>query len=111
VNEIEAGHGLFHRFRLALEDTFKGVIDLLTAKNIYVGYDKTKGKSYGKIPVPRTSLRTVAEVTRNSVKAMADMTGALLERRSDSITKRGNDGPDYPPGKLSTSENSRPAVW
>ncbi|MBF9238770.1 elongation factor G [Hymenobacter sp. BT683] len=74
---------------IGAEDTFKGVVDLLTGKAI-VWDDKTEGKSYDEIPVPEDLVETVAEWRQKLVESVAEYDDALLEKffdNPDSITK------------------------
>ena len=74
---------------IGAEDTFKGVVDLLTGKAI-VWDDATEGKSYSEIPVPEDLVETVAEWRQKLVESVAEYDDALLEKffdNPDSITK------------------------
>ncbi|WBA40579.1 elongation factor G [Hymenobacter canadensis] len=74
---------------IGAEDTFKGVVDLLTGKAI-VWDDATQGKAYHEIPVPEDLVETVAEWRQKLVESVAEYDDALLEKffdDPDSITK------------------------
>ncbi|MBG8552955.1 elongation factor G [Hymenobacter guriensis] len=74
---------------IGAEDTFKGVVDLLTGKAI-VWDDATQGKSYHEIPVPEDLVETVAEWRQKLVESVAEYDDALLEKffdDPDSITR------------------------
>lgn len=74
---------------IGAEDTFKGVVDLLTGKAI-VWDDATEGKSYNEIPVPEDLVETVAEWRQKLVESVAEYDDHLLEKFFDdpnSITK------------------------
>ena len=74
---------------IGAEDTFKGVVDLLTGKAI-VWDDATEGKSYSEIPVPEDLVETVAEWRQKLVESVAEYDDELLEKffeNPDSITK------------------------
>ncbi|AIZ64747.1 elongation factor G [Hymenobacter sp. DG25B] len=74
---------------IGAEDTFKGVVDLLTGKAI-VWDDATQGKSYHEIPVPEDLVETVAEWRQKLVESVAEYDDALLEKffdNPDSITR------------------------
>ncbi|MFC6222941.1 elongation factor G [Hymenobacter artigasi] len=92
VNEIKEKLGanpIPLQIPIGAEDTFKGVVDLLTGKAI-VWDDKTEGKSYDEIPVPEDLVETVAEWRQKLVESVAEYDDALLEKffdNPDSITK------------------------
>ncbi|AMJ68270.1 elongation factor G [Hymenobacter sp. PAMC 26628] len=74
---------------IGAEDTFKGVVDLLTGKAI-VWDDATEGKSYSEIPVPEDLVETVAEWRQKLVESVAEYDDALMEKffdDPDSITR------------------------
>ncbi|RFP67003.1 elongation factor G [Hymenobacter lapidiphilus] len=74
---------------IGAEDTFKGVVDLLTGKAI-VWDDATQGKSFSEIPVPEDLVDTVAEWRQKLVESVAEYDDALLEKffdDPDSITR------------------------
>ncbi|PJJ54656.1 elongation factor G [Hymenobacter chitinivorans] len=74
---------------IGAEDTFKGVVDLLTGKAI-VWDDATQGKSYHEIPVPEDLVETVAEWRQKLVESVAEYDDRLLEKffdDPDSITR------------------------
>ncbi|MCB2376196.1 elongation factor G [Hymenobacter sp. BT635] len=64
---------------IGAEDTFKGVVDLLTGKAI-VWDDATQGKSYHEIPVPEDLVETVAEWRQKLVESVAEYDDRLLEK-------------------------------
>jgi elongation factor G len=64
---------------IGAEDTFKGVVDLLTGKAI-VWDDATEGKSYNEIPVPEDLVETVAEWRQKLVESVAEYDDRLLEK-------------------------------
>ncbi|MGY2131338.1 elongation factor G [Hymenobacter sp. HD11105] len=64
---------------IGAEDTFKGVVDLLTGKAI-VWDDATQGKAYHEIPVPEDLVETVAEWRQKLVESVAEYDDALLEK-------------------------------
>ena len=92
VNEIKEKLGANPvplQIPIGAEDTFKGVVDLLTGKAI-VWDDATEGKSYDEIPVPEDLVETVAEWRQKLVESVAEYDDALLEKffdNPDSITK------------------------
>ena len=67
---------------IGAEDTFKGVVDLLTGKAI-VWDDATEGKSYSEIPVPEDLVETVAEWRQKLVESVAEYDDALMEKFFD----------------------------
>ena len=74
---------------IGAEDTFKGVVDLLTGKAI-VWDDATEGKTYKEVPVPEDLVETVAEWRQKLVESVAEYDEALLEKffdDPDSITR------------------------
>ena len=74
---------------IGAEDTFKGVVDLLTGKAI-VWDDATQGKSFHEIPVPEDLVETVAEWRQKLIESVAEYDDALLEKffdDPDSITR------------------------
>ncbi len=64
---------------IGAEETFKGVVDLLTGKAI-VWDDATEGKSYNEIPVPEDLVETVAEWRQKLVESVAEYDDRLLEK-------------------------------
>ncbi|GAA3948878.1 elongation factor G [Hymenobacter algoricola] len=64
---------------IGAEDTFKGVVDLLTGKAI-VWDDATQGKAYHEIPVPEDLVETVAEWRQKLVESVAEYDDRLLEK-------------------------------
>jgi len=64
---------------IGAEDTFKGVVDLLTGKAI-VWDDKTEGKSYNEIPVPEDLVDTVAEWREKLIESVAEYDDTLMEK-------------------------------
>ncbi len=64
---------------IGAEDSFKGVVDLLTGKAI-VWDDATEGKSYNEIPVPEDLVDTVAEWRQKLVESVAEYDDRLLEK-------------------------------
>ncbi|MBC6697046.1 elongation factor G [Hymenobacter puniceus] len=64
---------------IGAEDTFKGVVDLLTGKAI-VWDDATQGKSYHEIPVPEDLVDTVAEWRQKLIESVAEYDDRLLEK-------------------------------
>ncbi|GAA4500269.1 elongation factor G [Hymenobacter ginsengisoli] len=64
---------------IGAEDTFKGVVDLLTGKAI-VWDDKTEGKSYDEIPVPEDLVDTVAEWREKLIESVAEYDDTLMEK-------------------------------
>ncbi|MBX0291224.1 elongation factor G [Hymenobacter sp. HSC-4F20] len=74
---------------IGAEDTFKGVVDLLTGKAI-VWDDETQGKTYKEIPVPEDLVDTVAEWREKLVESVAEYDDTLMEKffdDPDSITR------------------------
>ena len=64
---------------IGAEDTFKGVVDLLTGKAI-VWDDSTEGKSYNEVPVPEDLVDTVAEWREKLIESVADYDDTLMEK-------------------------------
>ncbi|SNC75630.1 translation elongation factor 2 (EF-2/EF-G) [Hymenobacter gelipurpurascens] len=64
---------------IGAEETFKGVVDLLTGKAI-VWDDATQGKSYHEIPVPEDLVDTVAEWRQKLIESVAEYDDRLLEK-------------------------------
>ncbi|MCC3157748.1 elongation factor G [Hymenobacter sp. 15J16-1T3B] len=74
---------------IGAEDTFKGVVDLLTGKAI-VWDDATQGKTYKEVPVPEDLVDTVAEWREKLVESVAEYDDTLMEKffeDPDSITR------------------------
>ncbi|WBO83517.1 MULTISPECIES: elongation factor G [Hymenobacter] len=92
VNEIKEKLGANPvplQIPIGAEDTFKGVVDLLTGKAI-VWDDATQGKSYHEIPVPEDLVDTVAEWREKLVESVAEYDDTLMEKffdDPDSITR------------------------
>ncbi len=73
---------------IGAEETFKGVVDLLTGKAI-VWDDETQGMTYKEIPVPEDLVDVVAEYREQLVEAVAEYDETLMEKffeDPDSIT-------------------------
>ncbi|AMR28466.1 elongation factor G [Hymenobacter psoromatis] len=64
---------------IGAEDTFKGVVDLLTGKAI-VWDDATEGKSYNEVPVPEDLVDTVAEWREKLIESVAEYDDTLMEK-------------------------------
>ncbi|QNE40697.1 elongation factor G [Hymenobacter sp. NBH84] len=82
VNEIKEKLGATPvplQIPIGAEDTFKGVVDLLTGKAI-VWDDATQGKSYHEIPVPEDLVDTVAEWRQKLIESVAEYDDRLLEK-------------------------------
>ena len=92
VNEIKEKLGANPvplQIPIGAEDSFKGVVDLLTGKAI-VWDDATQGKAYHEIPVPDDLVDTVAEWRGKLVESVAEYDDTLLEKffeDPDSITR------------------------
>jgi elongation factor G len=92
VNEIKEKLGANPvplQIPIGAEDTFKGVVDLLTGKAI-VWDDETQGKTYKEIPVPEDLVETVAEWREKLVESVAEYDDTLMEKffdDPDSITR------------------------
>jgi len=73
---------------IGAEESFKGVVDLLTGKAM-VWDDATQGMTYEEIPVPEDLVDVVAEYREKLVESVAEYDDALLEKffeDPDSIT-------------------------
>ncbi len=73
---------------IGAEESFKGVVDLLTGKAM-VWDDATQGMTYEEIPVPEDLVDIVAEYREKLVESVAEYDDALLEKffeDPDSIT-------------------------
>ncbi|SHK30034.1 elongation factor G [Hymenobacter psychrotolerans] len=82
VNEIKEKLGANPvplQIPIGAEDTFKGVVDLLTGKAI-VWDDATQGKSYHEIPVPEDLVETVAEWREKLIESVAEYDDTLMEK-------------------------------
>ncbi|NML67306.1 elongation factor G [Hymenobacter sp. RP-2-7] len=82
VNEIKEKLGANPvplQIPIGAEDTFKGVVDLLTGKAI-VWDDATEGKSYNEIPVPEDLVDTVAEWREKLIESVAEYDDTLMEK-------------------------------
>ncbi|TAF65873.1 MAG: elongation factor G [Cytophagales bacterium] len=64
---------------IGAEETFKGVVDLITNKAI-VWDEETEGKTYKEIPIPEDLIDTVAEWRQKLVESVAEYDDALLEK-------------------------------
>jgi len=64
---------------IGAEDTFKGVVDLLTGKAI-VWDDATEGRSFNEIPVPEDLVDTVAEWREKLIESVAEYDDTLMEK-------------------------------
>ena len=82
VNEIKEKLGANPvplQIPIGAEDTFKGVVDLLTGKAI-VWDDATEGRSYNEIPVPEDLVDTVAEWREKLIESVAEYDDTLMEK-------------------------------
>jgi len=82
VNEIKEKLGANPvplQIPIGAEDTFKGVVDLLTGKAI-VWDDATEGKSYNEVPVPEDLVDTVAEWREKLIESVAEYDDTLMEK-------------------------------
>ncbi len=73
---------------IGAEETFEGVVDLLTGKAM-IWDDATQGMTYEEVPVPEDLVDLVAEYREKLVEAVAEYDEALLEKffeDPDSIT-------------------------
>ncbi len=73
---------------IGAEETFVGVVDLLTGKAM-IWDDDTQGMTYKEVPVPENLVETVAEYREKLVEAVAEYDEALMEKffeDPDSIT-------------------------
>ncbi len=73
---------------IGAEDTFVGVVDLITNKAI-IWNDEDKGMTYEIVPIPEDLVETVDEWRQKLVESVAEYDEALLEKffeDSDSIT-------------------------
>ena len=73
---------------IGAEESFKGVVDLLTGKAM-VWDDATQGMTYEEVPVPEELVEVVAEYREKLVESVAEYDDALLEKffeDPDSIT-------------------------
>ncbi len=74
---------------IGAEDTFKGVVDLLTGKAM-IWNEKDEGRTYTEIPVPADLVDTVAEWRAFLVESVAEYDDKLLEKffdNPDSISR------------------------
>lgn len=74
---------------IGAEDTFKGVVDLITNQAI-IWNEEDKGMTYTKIDIPEDMLETVMEWRQKLIEAVAEYDEELLEKffdDPDSITK------------------------
>ncbi|MGF1638946.1 MAG: elongation factor G [Cyclobacteriaceae bacterium] len=74
---------------IGAEDTFKGVVDLITNEAI-IWNEEDKGMTYTVIPIPEDLKETVAEWRQTLVETIAEYDEALLEKffdNPDSITE------------------------
>ena len=67
---------------IGAEETFKGVVDLITGKAI-VWNDTDMGMTYDEIPVPEDLVNVVAEWREKLLEAIADYDDTLLEKYFD----------------------------
>ena len=74
---------------IGAEETFKGVVDLITNKAI-IWDDETQGMTYKEVPIPDDMKDLVVEYRNHLVEAVAEYDDALLEKffdNPDSITE------------------------
>ena len=67
---------------IGAEETFKGVVDLLTGKAM-IWDDATQGMTFEEVPVPEDLVDVVAEYRGQLVEAVAEYDDALLEKFFD----------------------------
>lgn len=88
VKEVLGGLPVPLQVPIGAEETFKGVVDLISNKAI-VWDDETKGMTYTEIEIPADLKDTVAEYRGKLVEAVAEFDDSLLEKyfeNPDSIT-------------------------
>ena len=74
---------------IGAEETFKGIVDLITNKAI-IWDDETQGMTYKEVPIPDDMKDLVVEYRNHLVEAVAEYDDALLEKffdNPDSITE------------------------
>ncbi len=79
VKEMLGANPVPLQLPIGAEDSFKGVVDLITMKGI-VWDDATQGMTYNEVPVPEDMKADVDEWRQHLVEAVADYDEKLLEK-------------------------------
>ncbi len=82
VKEMLGANPVPLQLPIGAEDSFKGVVDLITMKGI-VWDDATQGMTYNEVPVPEEMKADVEEWRQHLVEAVADYDEKLLEKFFD----------------------------
>ncbi|MEY4926411.1 MAG: hypothetical protein RI894_847 [Bacteroidota bacterium] len=88
VKEMLGSNALPMQIPIGAEETFKGVVDLVTNKAI-VWNEADRGMTFTEIPIPEDLLETVAEYREKVLEAAAEYDEAIMEKffdDPDSIT-------------------------
>lgn len=82
VKEMLGANPVPLQLPIGAEDSFKGVVDLITMKGI-VWDDATQGMTYNEVPIPEEMKADVDEWRQHLVEAVADYDEKLLEKFFD----------------------------
>ncbi len=89
VNSMLKGNAIPLQLPIGAEETFKGVVDLITRKAI-VWDDATEGMTYTEIPIPADMEAQVDEYREKLIEAIAEFDDTLMEKffdNPDAITE------------------------
>ena len=82
VKERLGAHPVPLQVPIGAEETFKGVVDLISNKAI-VWNDETQGMTYDEVPIPEDLVNTVAEWREKLIESVAEYDDNLMEKFFD----------------------------
>src|SRR5690349_6317532 len=82
VKEMLGAKAVPLQLPIGAEDSFKGVVDLITMKGI-IWEDETKGMTYKEVPIPADMAEEVEEWRQHLIEAVAEYDDKLLEKFFD----------------------------
>ena len=82
VKERLGAHPVPLQVPIGAEETFKGVVDLISNKAI-VWNDETQGMTYDEVPIPEDLVDTVAEWREKLIESVAEYDDNLMEKFFD----------------------------
>ena len=82
VKERLGAHPVPLQVPIGAEETFKGVVDLISNKAI-VWNDETQGMTYDEVPIPEDLIDTVAEWREKLIESVAEYDDNLMEKFFD----------------------------
>ena len=82
VKERFGAHPVPLQVPIGAEETFKGVVDLISNKAI-VWNDETQGMTYEEVPIPEDLVDVVAEWREKLIESVAEYDDNLMEKFFD----------------------------